>query len=265
MENQERKATAGIITFIITFILSGIWWNLEYSYLLRLSFEMEMASSLMALIFVLGIPAAVYALLFNNNEESRGPATTQPRQNELAKPDVVIKTAADCLQVKEQPEVVPVNEEETILSLKERQKQLKEELAALKKAERAKKKKPLPRVNILYLLGAVVLLIAVTISYISSRDEYDFYHNNAVIVVPNLSYYHVYGCPNIDYDWFLIYTRAQAEFERHEPCPYCCDKDKDMGALSELMKKYGFDPYATNRDNPAVMLDPETGVQTEVP
>ena len=139
MENQERKATAGIITFIITFILSGIWWNLEYSYLLRLSFEMEMASSLMALIFVLGIPAAVYALLFNN-EESRDPATTQPRQNELAKPDIVIKTAADCLQVKEQPEVVPVNEEETILSLKERQKQLKEELAALKKVEAPEEK-----------------------------------------------------------------------------------------------------------------------------
>ena len=38
-----------------------------------------------------------------------------------------------------------------------------------------------------------------------------------------------------------------------------------MGALSELREKYGFDPYATNRDNPAVMLDPETGMQTEVP
>ena len=53
-KDQERKATAGIITFIIAFILRETWWNLEYSYLLRLSFGMEMASSLMALIFVLG-------------------------------------------------------------------------------------------------------------------------------------------------------------------------------------------------------------------
>lgn len=37
-----------------------------------------------------------------------------------------------------------------------------------------------------------------------------------------------------------------------------------MGALSELREKYGLDPYATNRDNPAVMLDPEIGMQTEV-
>ena len=38
-----------------------------------------------------------------------------------------------------------------------------------------------------------------------------------------------------------------------------------MGALSELRKKYGLDPYASNRDKPAVMLDPKTGRQTVVP
>lgn len=38
-----------------------------------------------------------------------------------------------------------------------------------------------------------------------------------------------------------------------------------MGALSELREKYGLDPYASNREKPAVMLDPETGMQTEVP
>ena len=38
-----------------------------------------------------------------------------------------------------------------------------------------------------------------------------------------------------------------------------------MGALSELRKKYGLDPYASNRDKPAVMLDPKTGRQTAVP
>ena len=38
-----------------------------------------------------------------------------------------------------------------------------------------------------------------------------------------------------------------------------------MGALSELRKKYGLDPYASNRDKPAVMFDPKTGRQTAVP
>lgn len=38
-----------------------------------------------------------------------------------------------------------------------------------------------------------------------------------------------------------------------------------MGALSELRKKYGLDPYASNRDKPAVLVDPKTGRQTAVP
>ena len=38
-----------------------------------------------------------------------------------------------------------------------------------------------------------------------------------------------------------------------------------MGALSELRKKYGLDPYASNREKPAVMFDPKTGRQTVVP
>lgn len=57
--------------------------------------------------------------------------------------------------------------------------------------------------------------------YLSIYDEYQFYHDYAVIVQDGVTNYHSYGCPRIDYSYFWIYNIDAAEGLDYDPCPKC--------------------------------------------
>lgn len=52
-------------------------------------------------------------------------------------------------------------------------------------------------------------------------DEYNFYHNHAVIVTESGSRYHSYGCYHLNYDSFWIYNFEAAKSEGYTPCKDC--------------------------------------------
>lgn len=56
--------------------------------------------------------------------------------------------------------------------------------------------------------------------YFSIRDEYDFYHNGAVIVTETGSRYHTYSCYHWDYP-IWIYNKEAAASEGYTPCKDC--------------------------------------------
>lgn len=56
--------------------------------------------------------------------------------------------------------------------------------------------------------------------YFSIRDEYDFYHNGAVIVTETGSRYHTYSCYHWDYP-IWIYNKEAAISEGYTPCKDC--------------------------------------------
>ena len=56
--------------------------------------------------------------------------------------------------------------------------------------------------------------------YFSIRDEYDFYHNGAVIVSDVDSCYHTYSCTHWDYP-IWIYNNEAAASEGYTPCKDC--------------------------------------------
>ena len=51
--------------------------------------------------------------------------------------------------------------------------------------------------------------------------EYEFYHNNAAIVVEEDPYYHTYDCPNINQYDYMICNRVAAAYAGFSPCPDC--------------------------------------------
>lgn len=57
--------------------------------------------------------------------------------------------------------------------------------------------------------------------YEPMNEEYEFYHNYAVIFQDGVKYYHTYGCPAlIDGKGFYIYNFNNAKNYRN-PCPDC--------------------------------------------
>ena len=52
-------------------------------------------------------------------------------------------------------------------------------------------------------------------------DEYNFYHDYAVIVTESGSRYHSYGCYHLNYDSFWIYNVEAAKSEGYTPCKDC--------------------------------------------
>ncbi len=55
----------------------------------------------------------------------------------------------------------------------------------------------------------------------SHIDEYNFYHNYAVIVGEGVTNYHRYGCERIENKSFWIYNKYAAEGHGYDPCPVC--------------------------------------------
>lgn len=53
------------------------------------------------------------------------------------------------------------------------------------------------------------------------KEEYLFYHQYAVIVSENNSYYHSYHCKTIDDSTFWIYNIEYAKYLGHRACPEC--------------------------------------------
>lgn len=49
----------------------------------------------------------------------------------------------------------------------------------------------------------------------------DFYERYAVIVGNSNSYYHSYGCPDLDDSYFYIFNTENARYQGYRPCPYC--------------------------------------------
>ncbi len=57
--------------------------------------------------------------------------------------------------------------------------------------------------------------------YLSIYNEYNFYHQYAVIVQDGVTNYHSYGCPRLDYSYFWIYNKEAAVGRDYDPCPEC--------------------------------------------
>ncbi|MBR2782768.1 MAG: zinc-ribbon domain-containing protein [Firmicutes bacterium] len=57
--------------------------------------------------------------------------------------------------------------------------------------------------------------------YLSIKDEYQFYHDHAVIVQDGVTNYHSYGCPRLDYSYFWIYNTEYAIDRGYDPCSEC--------------------------------------------
>ena len=56
----------------------------------------------------------------------------------------------------------------------------------------------------------------------SWRDEYNFYHDRAVLVQDGVTNYHNYGCPRLDYTkWITIYDFLSARARGYDPCSTC--------------------------------------------
>lgn len=52
--------------------------------------------------------------------------------------------------------------------------------------------------------------------------EYEFYHNNAVVVVEeDNAYYHTFGCPNINEYAYFVFGQNVATYAGYSPCPDC--------------------------------------------
>ncbi len=68
----------------------------------------------------------------------------------------------------------------------------------------------------------------ISIRYPEVYSEYNFYHDQAVIVGKDIPYYHSYGCSelfdengNWKMDFMWIYNTENAERLGYEPCPKC--------------------------------------------
>lgn len=55
----------------------------------------------------------------------------------------------------------------------------------------------------------------------SMSDEYEFFHNHAVIVTETEYRYHSYGCPHIEGRSFYIFNTENAKYQGYTPCLDC--------------------------------------------
>ena len=65
-------------------------------------------------------------------------------------------------------------------------------------------------------------------------DEYDFYHNHAVCVDEDDTYYHTYSCPELDCQGFWIYNSEAVESKGYTRCPRCSNNQYWENLLNNI-------------------------------